>query len=386
MKKSFFDVKVQSSGEVFQFGDGEPKVAKKKICIPTYLDGVNKKLLWVNVVEADIPLLLDEKTMGSFKVTIDFGKKVVFIDGIEQKQLLFTSSGHYCLPIGKRRQVHLADATPHAKTIIVNTNKSVKDTNVESVWLVKDLLVEDMTRAEKLRIAGKLHRQFNHASADRLILVVRDAGIHDEELITLLQDINGSCQTCIKYKRSSPRPAVGLPMAKEFNETLAMDLKELTGRGKKLWFLHIIDLGTRYSAACIVTSKNKERIVGAIFTTWVSVFGRPRKVLVDNGGEFANTSFISFAENFNLRNKTTAGESPWSNGTVERHNGLIGQSIDKICEDTQCSLEIALAWAVSAKNSLSNVYGYSPNQWFLGETQIIPVYLAITLLHWKVNL
>ena len=244
-----------------------------------YLDGMNKKLLWVNVVEADIPLLLDEKTMGLFKMTIDFGKKVVFIDGIEQKQLLFTSSGHYCLPVGKRRRVHLADATPLAKTIIVNTDKSV-DTNVESVWLVKDLLVEDMTRAEKLRIAVKLHRQFNHASADRLISVVRDAGIHDEELITLLHDINGSCQTC-DIKRSSPTPAVSLPMAKEFNETLAMDLKELTGRGKKLWFLHMIDLGTRYSAACIVTSKDKELIVGAIFKTWVSVFCTPRKVLVD---------------------------------------------------------------------------------------------------------
>ena len=38
----------------------------------------------------------------------------------------------------------------------------------------------------------------------------------------------------------------------------------------------------------------------------------------------------------------------------------------KIIADTDCSLEIALAWAVNAKNSLHSVYGYSPNQLVFG--------------------
>ena len=44
--------------------------------------------------------------------------------------------------------------------------------------------------------------------------------------------------------------------------------------------------------------------------------------LVDNGGEFNNNEFISFCENFNMNIKMTAAESPWSNGLVERHNGI----------------------------------------------------------------
>ena len=108
----------------------------------------------------------------------------------------------------------------------------------------------------------------------------------------------------------------------------------------------------------------------------MTTFGSPLKILVDNGGEFANSSFISFAENFNLRIKTTAGESPWSNGTVEKHNGLIGQSIDKICEEADCPLDVALAWAVSAKNSLSNVHGYSPNQMVFGRNPNYPCVLT----------
>ena len=36
--------------------------------------------------------------------------------------------------------------------------------------------------------------------------------------------------------------------------------------------------------------------------------------------------------------------------------------IFKIAEDTWCSQQRALHWALSAKNSLSNNNGYSPNQ------------------------
>ena len=35
-------------------------------------------------------------------------------------------------------------------------------------------------------------------------------------------------------------------------------------------------------------------------------------------------------------------------------------------------METALAWAVSAKNGLQNVYGYSPNQLVFGENVNLP--------------
>ena len=36
--------------------------------------------------------------------------------------------------------------------------------------------------------------------------------------------------------------------------------------------------------------------------------------------------------------------------------------MEKVMSDVGCSLEAALAWCISAKNSLLNSYGYSPNQ------------------------
>ena len=77
-------------------------------------------------------------------------------------------------------------------------------------------------------------------------------------------------------------------------------------------------------------------------------------------------------EKLNTVVKSTAAESPWSNGINERHNGVLGEMIIKIKADTGCNLNTAIAWAVSAKNFLSNVYGYSPNQLVFGRNPSFP--------------
>ena len=60
--------------------------------------------------------------------------------------------------------------------------------------------------------------------------------------------------------------------------------------------------------------------------------------------------------------KTTGANSPWSNRVVEKHNGIIGNMMEKVSSGFGCSSEVALTWCLSAKNVLLNSYGYSPNQ------------------------
>ena len=88
--------------------------------------------------------------------------------------------------------------------------------------------------------------------------------------------------------------------------------------------------------------------------------------LTDYGREFDNENFRDMAQNLNIIVRTTAAESPWSNGLNERHNGILGETVNKTLEDVKCSFDIALHWAVSAKNTLHNVYGFSPNQLVFG--------------------
>ena len=80
------------------------------------------------------------------------------------------------------------------------------------------------------------------------------------------------------------------------------------------------------------------------------------------GGGSDSTKFQTLCENFNVRICTTAAESPWSNSLIERHNAILGLTVTKTMNDIKCDLHLAVSWAVSVKNSLKNVHGFSPNQ------------------------
>ena len=46
--------------------------------------------------------------------------------------------------------------------------------------------------------------------------------------------------------------------------------------------------------------------------------------------------------------------------------------VNKILEDQQIDLDIALSWCLNAKNSLSNVHGFSPFQLIFGQNLKLP--------------
>ena len=82
----------------------------------------------------------------------------------------------------------------------------------------------------------------------------------------------------------------------------------------------------------------------------------------DNGGEFNYSLLLNMAEQFIIL-KTTAAESPWSNDMVERRNTILAKTIEKLILDSnnKYSIDVVVTWTVTAKNSLNNCYGYSPN-------------------------
>ena len=116
-----------------------------------------------------------------------------------------------------------------------------------------------------------------------------------------------------------------------------------------------------------------------MYRIWISYFGCPEKYLSDNGGEFANKSFIDICAKLNIEVATTAGESLFSNGTVERHNKILANAMQKTLDDVKCELDMALPWAVSMKNTSQNYGGYSPNQLVFGRNVNRP-----TVLEYKV--
>ena len=97
----------------------------------------------------------------------------------------------------------------------------------------------------------------------------------------------------------------------------------------------MVDHATRYSAAAIISSKQKEVIIDKIFKHWIAIFGTPNLFLSNNGGEFNNELFREMGEQLNINIKTTAAESPWSNTIVEKKNGVTGNIMEKVMSDVE---------------------------------------------------
>ena len=335
------------SEATFRFGDSKPVKSEGKAMLPVIIGGREVKLE-TEIVNSDVPLLLSKNTMKSAKAKQDYENDCIYLFGNKQN-MICTESGHYAIPIC-RAKISKEDQLNEINTVLFNSQNSIVQSNDS--------------------IARKLHHQFAHPSAKRLIDYLKTAGSDDKELFNAIETVSERCNTCKRYKRANPRPIVMFPLASEFNETVALDLK--TYENNTTYFIHVIDHATRFSTASVIKSKRSEVIVNEFFKIWVGIFGCPQKVLSDNGREFANQEFIQMCESLNINYITTAAESPWSNGLVERHNAVIGEAVNKILEETNCSLDVALCWAVNAKNSLQNIYGFSPHQLVFGKNPNLP--------------
>ena len=113
----------------------------------------------------------------------------------------------------------------------------------------------------KCKASKKLHRQFGHPTSVKRIELLKNAGVNDKELCEIIEEIAKECEVCLKYqkkkKKKKIRPVVGFPLVTEFNECIAMDLKQWSYQNK-VWLIHIVDHLTRYNASCFIQLK-KER-------------------------------------------------------------------------------------------------------------------------------
>ena len=329
----------------FKFGSGPPVKSLKKVMFPAVLAG-KKCNIKTDVVECDIPLLFGKPSMKKAGVKIDFSRDCAYIRG-RNVILECTPSGHYQVPIFDNEQ---------------------RERKLQQVLLVGESGDRTFTKDEVI----KLHKQFGHPSSDKLIKLLKNSGVSKKECFDLVKDVTIDCDICIKYKRTPSRPIVSLPLAQEFGDTIAIDLKEW--ENGKIYFLHMIDIATRFSRAAIIHSKEKKVIVDKLIESWIGTgLGIPKKIMCDNGGEWMNNEFMDLCENVNIRVMTTAAESPFSNGICERNHAVIDESVRKIMADQpNCPLTVALAWAVHAKNCLLMVGGYSPFQLVFGRNPRIP--------------
>ena len=183
-------------------------------------------MLETDVVEADIPCLLSKaalKRAGTvLKLETDqaeiFGKTI---------DLESTSSGHYALQIS--------------------------DVGVNQDEVLITDLGSDYERKEKEIV--KIHKRFAHPSRRNMEQLLKDSKNMDDDVRNILDKIYSKCVICLQFASTRPRPSVGMPLGKDFNDCVAMDLKIY--QKQNLIILYLIDVFTRYTFASIINQSCK---------------------------------------------------------------------------------------------------------------------------------
>ena len=179
-------------------------------------------------IKSEIHLLLSKESMKAAESKIHFVNDRINMFG-KDIHLHFTTSGHYDIPLNE-------------------TNLNLKTSSLEDLNFVEVLLTidntEEKSNMEKKYIASKLHKQFGHPKSARPIDLIKTAGISDKDLLDMVRDLDKSYEIYIRCKRPSSRSVVGFSLPHDFNETLAVDLKQFRG----VYILHMVDHATRCSA------------------------------------------------------------------------------------------------------------------------------------------
>ena len=100
----------------------------------------------------------------------------------------------------------------------------------------------------------KLHDQLGHPKGSQLINLIKSAGISYIVLLDAGKGLDDKCSICLKYKKPKSRAVVGFSLAHNFNETVAIDVKQI----KNNCILHLIDHATRLALEQLFTQNTKK--------------------------------------------------------------------------------------------------------------------------------
>ena len=141
----------------FKFGDGKEVDSCEEVVFPVVI-GTKKVKIKASVVDNEIPLLLSKASMKRARLVLNFQTDTARILG-QKVRLHCTSSGHYCLPL---------------------SNTILYDGRGVTSFVLHTEGFSSLTDDEKYKKAMKLHRQFAHASKERLCKLVRDSSTFND--------------------------------------------------------------------------------------------------------------------------------------------------------------------------------------------------------------
>ena len=246
--------------------------------------------------------------------------------------------------------------------------------------LREDGLLDD---PQKIRdLLKTVHRNLGHPGNDAMKRMLRDSGAPQK----VLDEVdNFQCPHCLQRGRRSPtRPAI-IPRVYEKWQCVSVDTfwwhtpKEALNAGEEPEYIlgiSMMDEATDYHCAIIVRKGNQplRNMAGQEFKEgfskgWLQSLPAPSLLRYDEEGFLRKLEVVSWLETLGIKLEPIAGESAWQVGKHSKHLQTLKEQMSLLAMELgkEYSAEEILGLAVSAKNNLHNIRGYTPNQWAFGQ-------------------
>lgn len=238
-------IKMEDSSRVYKFGGGERRQSRGTVILPCTLDDKLDVAIKVEMIEADLPLLLGNTTLKKGLAVLHIGDSKLELLG-KMLDIKETKSGHY--------------------SVMIKPAQCQNTTMVEDAVCLAMNIVEELDEKE----VRKLHHYWGHCRVEKLGTLIERAGRMTGAVKEHLKNVKETCESCRVNKNRQPKQVVAMPRATRRNQIVTVDLKEWED-GRHI--LYIIDMFTRFTVGAFIKDKKAETISEAILNKWISIFG-----------------------------------------------------------------------------------------------------------------
>lgn len=195
-----------------------------------------------------------------------------------------------------------------------------------------------------------------------------------------------SCEYCLQRgRRALARPATTTKVTEKW-QCLSIDTfwwhtpKEVLDSGEKPTYvsgLSIVDEATDFHADIIlktsqdgpITNISGEDFKRGFSKGWLHQLPAPSLLRYDEEGFMRKIDVVNWLELFGMKLEPISGEGAWQLGKHSRHLQTLKEQMNLLSFELGSKTEVdtILSLCLSAKNSLHQIRGYSPNQWALGQ-------------------
>ena len=220
-------------------------------------------------------------------------------------------------------------------------------------------------------VIQKLHKNLGHPTAEKLARHMSESRALQHLSAGARDYVCPSCAERVGPQKTTPG---NLRDPLEFNEKISLDGFEWKSKtGLKTYVLHILDEATRFHLGKRV-NRDSEALVQGVSQIWLHWAGPPQYAAHDAGGEFVSQEWNDFLQEHGIRPVVSA--APWQRGRIERHGGTVKEMLDRIDHEhpieSHSQFDEALRQCFHAKNTMSVVSSFSPEQAVLGKASRLP--------------